>query len=84
VLPANCRAVIRNGSWDVLPIFKLLQEGGGINDEEMFRVFNMGIGMVLIVAPELVGTVQKTAEKAGVKSYLIGAVDAGKGEVDIV
>ena len=45
-------AFIRSGSWDVLPIFKLLQEGGGVTDEEMHRVFNMGIGMVLIVDPQ--------------------------------
>ena len=68
VLPKNCCAVIRTGSWDVLPIFKLLQNGGGISDEEMYRVFNMGIGMVLIVDPNVVPSAQRIAARAGVKS----------------
>src|SRR5579871_5449624 len=64
VLPKNCMATIRQGSWDVLPIFKLLQEGGGVTDEEMHRVFNMGIGMVLIVDTKSASTVQKAAARA--------------------
>ena len=81
VLPKNCTAVIRRGSWDVLPIFKLLQENGGVADNEAYRVFNMGIGMVLIVDPAFVPTVHKTAAEAGVKSYLIGEIRKGKPEV---
>jgi phosphoribosylformylglycinamidine cyclo-ligase len=78
VLPRNCSAVIHTGSWDVLPIFKLLQHGGGISDEEMHRVFNVGIGMVLIVDPKTVATVHKAAARAGIKSYLIGEIRKGK------
>jgi len=78
VLPKNCSAVIRRGSWDVLPIFKLLQEGGGVTEEEMYRVFNMGIGMVLIVDPKSVGAVQKAATSQRVKSYVIGEIRKGK------
>jgi phosphoribosylformylglycinamidine cyclo-ligase len=65
----------------VLPIFKLLQENGGVADNEAYRVFNMGIGMVLIVDPAFVPTVHKTAAEAGVKSYLIGEIRKGKPEV---
>jgi phosphoribosylformylglycinamidine cyclo-ligase len=83
VLPKNCRAVIHGGSWKVLPIFDLLQEGGGISDGEMYRVFNMGIGMVLIVDPKSVSAIQKITAKAGVKSYLIGDIRKGKGDVRI-
>lgn len=78
VLPRNCCAVIRRGSWEILPIFKLLQHGGRVSDEEMHRVFNMGIGMVLIVDPTAVPAVRKTAARAGVKSYLIGEIRKGK------
>jgi phosphoribosylformylglycinamidine cyclo-ligase len=78
VLPKNCGAVIRSDSWEVLPIFKLLQEGGGVTGEEMHRVFNMGIGMVCIVDPKSVAAVQKVASRAGVKSYLIGEIRKGK------
>ncbi len=78
VLPKGCRAIIRSGSWDVLPVFKLLQQGGGVGDEEMYRVFNMGIGMVLVVNPRSVAAVEKVAARAGVKSYLIGEIRKGK------
>lgn len=83
VLPKNCAAVIRAGSWDVLPIFKLMQRGGHISDEEMHRVFNMGIGMTVIVKPSAVAAVQKAATKAGVKSYVIGEIVKGKQDVRI-
>ncbi len=78
VLPKNCRAVIRSDSWTVLPIFKLLQGAGGVTDEEMHRVFNMGIGMVLIVDPQSAVAVQKVASRARVESYLIGEIRRGK------
>ena len=83
VLPKNCRAVINRGTWNVLPIFKLLQEGGGVTDEEMHRVFNMGIGMVLIVDPKSVAAIRKVASRARVKSYLIGEIRKGKPTVVI-
>jgi phosphoribosylformylglycinamidine cyclo-ligase len=80
-LPKNCTAIIRRGTWDVLPIFNLLQENGGLTDKEAYRVFNMGIGMMLIVDPAFVPTVHRTAAKAGFKSYLIGEIRKGKLEV---
>jgi phosphoribosylformylglycinamidine cyclo-ligase len=83
VLPKNCTTVIRRGSWKVLPIFKLLQGGGSVSDEEMHRVFNMGIGMVLIVDPKSVAAAQKVAARVGVRSYLIGEIRKGKPEVII-
>ena len=81
VLPKSCTAVIRRGSWDVLPIFKTLVEGGNVPEEEAYCVFNMGIGMVLIVDPASVSSIQKIAGKAGVNSYVIGEIRKGKPEV---
>jgi phosphoribosylformylglycinamidine cyclo-ligase len=83
VLPKNCRAVVRTGSWEVPVVFKLLQEGGGVTEEEMHRVFNMGIGMVLMVDPKSVVAIQKVASRAGVKSYLMGEIRKGKPAVVI-
>ena len=83
VLPRGCGAVIRRGTWEVPPIFRLLQSGGGVSDEEMYRVFNMGIGMTLIVDAKSVAAVQKVASRAGVKSYLIGEIRKGKNDVQI-
>src|SRR6185312_3364863 len=52
VLPDNCDVVINKGSWDMLPIFRILEEKSGVPDDELYQVFNMGIGMVTIVAAE--------------------------------
>ena len=81
VLPKNCAAIIRRGTWEAPPIFRLLQSGGGVSDEEMYRVFNMGIGMTLIVDAKSVAAVQKVASRAGVKSYLIGEIRKGARDV---
>jgi phosphoribosylformylglycinamidine cyclo-ligase len=81
VLPKNCTAVIRRGSWDVLPIFRMLQKDGALADEEAYRVFNMGIGMVLIVKPKSARAVQKIAGQCKIKSYVIGEIRRGPREV---
>jgi phosphoribosylamine--glycine ligase/phosphoribosylformylglycinamidine cyclo-ligase len=54
VLPAGVGARLDRSAWDVLPIFQVIQAKGGISEAEMYRVFNMGIGMVLVVSPEQV------------------------------
>ena len=50
IVPSACQAVIRKGSWPIPPIFDLIRKVGGVEEEEMLRVFNMGIGMIIIVA----------------------------------
>src|SRR5438067_1734054 len=50
VLPKNCDVIIRKGSWEMLPIFQILAKKGGVPEDELYQVFNMGIGMTLIVA----------------------------------
>ena len=81
VLPADCDVQIRLGSWEVLPIFRYIFEKGGIEVEEMLRVFNMGVGMVLIVAPEAVEPVTKRLLSYGQKYFFVGNVVAGSGKV---
>lgn len=84
VLPKTCDAVIRKGSWDMLPIFKLIEAKGGVPDEELYQVFNMGIGMVAIVAAEKAKDVLKfiTAQKHD--AWVIGEIMKGKGETRVV
>lgn len=84
VLPAGCKAVIRKDSWPVLPIFSLLQKEGNIAEEEMFKVFNMGIGMVIIVPENEAEDLQAELVKAGEKVYLIGEVDKGNKIVETI
>jgi len=82
ILPGDCDMVIRRGSWPVPPIFGLL-EHQGIAEEEMYRVFNMGIGMVLTVRPASVARVVGMLERAGEQAFVIGQIRPGHGKVEI-
>ncbi len=77
VLPPETHAFIRLGSWPIPAIFTALQEHGGIGDEEMLRVFNMGIGMVLLVNAKALAEVLESLRDSGQKAYVIGTVQAG-------
>ena len=79
VLPKNCDVIVRKGSWDELPIFQLLREKGGVPEEELYQVFNMGIGMTIIVEDGSKAKVLAAAKKAGHKAWVIGRVVKGKG-----
>jgi phosphoribosylformylglycinamidine cyclo-ligase len=65
----------------VLPIFKMIFHRGGVDRDEMLRVFNMGVGMVLIVAPDRVGDVAAHFAQIGQKYFFIGNVVKGSGKV---
>ena len=72
VFPKNCGAVIRRGSWPVPPIFHVLRKLGRIETDELYRVFNMGVGLVLIVPPAETDAVIARAKSLGDAAYLIG------------
>jgi phosphoribosylformylglycinamidine cyclo-ligase len=76
VFPAHCGALIRRGSWPVLPIFQIIQERGGVAVDEMYRVFNMGIGLVLVTPDEQADDVMKRAGELGDRAYRIGEIVA--------
>jgi phosphoribosylformylglycinamidine cyclo-ligase len=80
VLPKNCDAVIRKGSWDMLPIFKIIESKSGVPDAELYQVFNMGIGMVTIVANERAHEVLNFITAAGHRAWIIGEVVSGRGD----
>ncbi len=75
VLPEGCGVVIERNRWRVPPIFALLQARGGIEDAEMFRAFNMGVGLVVIVAPE--DLARATALLGAEAIAPLGRVEAG-------
>jgi phosphoribosylformylglycinamidine cyclo-ligase len=75
IVPGPCRAVVRKGSWPVLPLFELIAKMGGIDEIEMLRVFNMGIGMILIAADKDCPEIMERLEKLGEISYLIGVIE---------
>ncbi len=78
VLPAGCAAEIDVNSWPKQPIFELLQRLGNIPEDDFRRTFNLGIGMVLIVAPEKIGFVSQILKKVREPWHQIGRVVAAK------
>jgi phosphoribosylformylglycinamidine cyclo-ligase len=83
VLPKTCDAAIRKGSWDMLPIFKLIETRSGVPDDELYQVFNMGIGMVAIVAAEKADSVLKFIRARKHDAWPIGEIVKGKGEARV-
>lgn len=79
VLPANCDAVIDTGRWRVPQIFQVLEENGKIDANEMYQVFNMGIGMVAVVAPQ---HAKQTA--ALLRAKQIGQIERGSGRTRLL
>ena len=80
ILPDNRCAVIRTDSWQIPSIFTYLQQRGKVDLDEMYRVFNMGIGLVLVVRPADVDLVLSSVDEA----ILIGEVESGQQEVKLV
>ncbi|MEO0966644.1 MAG: AIR synthase-related protein, partial [Planctomycetota bacterium] len=77
-------AVIDASAWPTLPVFEFLQEQGGVEDAEMERVFNMGIGYCLVVRPTFADGVAEKLRKFGETVYPIGTITEGSGDVRYV
>jgi phosphoribosylformylglycinamidine cyclo-ligase len=84
VLPPGRRVFLRKGTWPILPVFSWLQQLGGVEEAEMFRVFNMGIGFVMIVSPYFAESIQRRLEEDRIKTYDIGEVREGEPGVEFV
>ena len=84
ILPRGMAVTINSNAWPVLPIFKLLQRWGNVEPKEMYHTFNMGIGMVLVVKPEVVESIVALLHEQGEVVYSIGIVTEGDGEVTII
>ena len=81
ILPKDCDAVIKKSSWPKHKIFEFLQRRGPVEEAEMFRVFNMGIGYVLIVAEDFANSIARKLTRFGEEVYKIGRVTSGTGKV---
>ena len=84
VLPKTCDVVIRKGTWDMLPIFKIIEAKGGVPEVELYQVFNMGIGMVVIAAADKGDQVLRAVRSQNQKAWLIGQAVKGGGVVRVV
>lgn len=81
VLPEGVNVNVEHGSWPILPIFSLLQQKGNVSNKDMFTTFNMGIGLVIVVAENEVDKTLEVLTNAGETPYVIGKVTEGKREV---
>jgi phosphoribosylformylglycinamidine cyclo-ligase len=75
MIPDSCRAVILKDSWNTPHIFNIIQKIGKINHNEMFRVFNMGIGMMIVVPEKEVTAIMEHLKMLGERSYVIGSME---------
>lgn len=82
-LPDGCDAVVDTGNWEAPPIFGTIQRLGAVTHDEMARVFNLGIGMVLVVAGHDVEPALAALEGAGQRAEVIGRVEPGRGRVSL-
>jgi phosphoribosylformylglycinamidine cyclo-ligase len=84
IVPDTVQVVLERGSWHVPAVFPWVQALGGIATDEMERVFNMGIGMALVVSPHFADSIQKQLADLGHESFRIGRVAAARADAERV
>src|SRR5262249_12707036 len=84
VLPENCRVSIDRAGWDEPTIFAWMAKTGNIDREEMFRVFNIGIGLTVRVRPRAADAVRERLAGHDTRTWVLGTVEAGEREVTYV
>jgi phosphoribosylformylglycinamidine cyclo-ligase len=80
VIPKNCDVHMTRGSWPIPPVFKLIAKLG-VKQDEMYRVFNMGIGYICVVRAAFAKSVMRMLDKSGERVYPIGVIRRGRGEL---
>ncbi len=83
ILPEHTAVEIEKESWPVLPVYKLMQQIGNVSEAEMYRTFNMGVGMVVVVSAQDADAVKSHLNEAGAEVFQIGWVIEGNREVSI-
>jgi phosphoribosylformylglycinamidine cyclo-ligase len=84
IFPPGCAAVIDRAAWTPHPVFSLLQSRGAISDDEMLRTFNMGLGLLMVVAAGEADAVRAGAEALGEQARIVGTIEAGEPSVRYV
>ena len=82
VLPKGLTAVVKRGSWQIPPIFRLIQRKGPVDETEMFNVFNMGVGFVMVVAPNFAKSVMAQLRRSGERCWELGKIKKGGQELE--
>ncbi len=83
-LPSHLDAVVETTSWAIPPLFGVLEEAGRVDRAEMYRTFNMGVGMIVITDTDSAVAVSDFAARAGVQTWSIGRIRPGSGQVHLV
>lgn len=81
IVPDNLCALISNNTWDIPPIFRLIQNVGDIADSDMYRAFNMGVGMIAVIAPDQIEDAQKVLD---IESFVIGEIQHGNDQQVVI
>jgi phosphoribosylformylglycinamidine cyclo-ligase len=81
ILHEGTEAVVDSGSWDLPPLFAMLQEAGQISTEEMREVFNLGVGLIAVLPPDAVAAAEQAAEADGVATWRLGEIRRGRAVV---
>lgn len=84
ILPEGTAIEIHKGSWPVLPVFDLLARIGNVDENEMYRTFNMGVGMIIVAGPESAGRIKDHLDGVGERHYDIGRVVTGSRSVSLI
>ncbi len=83
ILPKTCRAKIDCSTWETPAVFSWVQGLGNVAIDEMYRVFNMGIGLTVIARPDAVESIQSLATNAGIENWLVGEIESGEPGVEL-
>jgi phosphoribosylformylglycinamidine cyclo-ligase len=81
MLPGGCEAVVESNSWDVPPLFTILQQAGSVSTKEMRDVFNLGVGLIAVLPTDAVAAAQSAAAIDGVATWLMGEIRQGSRSV---
>jgi phosphoribosylformylglycinamidine cyclo-ligase len=81
VLPDGRRAAIAVGSWPELPVYRALQTSGAVPEAEAYEVWNMGLGMLLVVKKDDADAIARALAQAGHAAFRVGSIEAGPREV---
>lgn len=84
MLPDGLCAVIKKGTWDILPVFDMMQKKAKLTERDMYNTFNMGLGMIVAVDAEKADEAVKCLNAAGEKAFIVGELTNGECGVDIV
>jgi phosphoribosylformylglycinamidine cyclo-ligase len=77
ILPQNCSATVDPSSWDLPPLFTILQQAGQVSTEEMRDVFNLGVGLIAVLPPDAVAPARAAAAADGVPTWVMGEIHRG-------